>query len=105
MTKWRPTRHRYSSDNTTLALAGAVDFDAAVALAEDLQGMGTNPARTDLPGDQPHEKPSTVEIPSLSQAYLLMLSEAPSSTSEDRYLAGMVSHTLGGRTVRSSTGR
>ena len=90
-------RHRYSSDNTTLALAGAVDFDAVVTLAEDMCGdwEPTGPERS-YPDVKLSRSRSTVEIPSLSQAYLLMLSEAPSSTSDDRYVAGMVSHTLGG---------
>ena len=90
-------RNRYSSDNTTLAIAGAVDFDETVSLVEDICGdwKPTQPKRVYPDLDLTRSR-TTVNIPSLSQAYLLMISEAPSATSDDRYAAGMVTHTLGG---------
>ena len=90
-------RNRYSSDNTTLAIAGAFDFDETVSLIEDICGewQPTRPER-EYPEIDLSRSRTTVKIPSLSQAYLLMISEAPPATSEDRYVAGMVAHTLGG---------
>jgi predicted Zn-dependent peptidase len=88
---------RYSSDNTTLAAAGALDFDALVELARETCGewkptgpTRVRPERVDLVDK------SLLEIPSLTQAYLLMLAPAPDATSLDRYPAGMLAHTLGG---------
>ena len=88
---------RYSSDNTTLAIAGAVDFDAIVELVGEICGdwTATNPIR-EYQSIEPPRHRSTLEIPALTQAYLLMLSEAPPADSPDRYAAGMVAHTLGG---------
>jgi predicted Zn-dependent peptidase len=88
---------RYSSDNITLAIAGAVDFDAMVSLVEDTCGQWkpSNPIRTHPKIDLARDR-STLKLPGLNQAYLLMLSEAPPAESLDRYAAGMAAHTLGG---------
>ena len=90
-------KNRYSSDNTVLAAAGAIDFDALVALAKEVcaswkptKPNRLNPQRVDV------VETSSLQLPSLSQAYLLMLAPAPSSTSSERYAAGMLAHTLGG---------
>lgn len=88
---------RYSSDNTVLAIAGAVDFDRVVELVQDVCGEWnpSQPERTH-PAVEHHRDRSTLELPTLAQAYLLMISEAPPAQSEDRYAAGMLAHTLGG---------
>ena len=88
---------RYASDNTTLAIAGAVDFDAMVSLVEDACGewKPSNPSRTH-PKIDPTRDRSTIKLSGLNQAYLLMLSDAPPAESIDRYAAGMTAHTLGG---------
>lgn len=88
---------RYSSDNTTLAIAGAVDFDALIKLISDVCGdwNATKPVRAHPKIEHTRER-TTLELPSLTQAYLLMLSEAPPAQSNDRYAAGMLAHTLGG---------
>lgn len=90
-------RSRYSSDNTVLAIAGAVDFDAIVEQVSADCG-GWEPARPvrEHPVIDPARHRGTVGIPGLSQGYIAMLSEAPSAQSEDRYAAGMAAHTLGG---------
>ena len=88
---------RYSSDNTTLAVAGAVDFDRLVELVQEICGewSATKPERSHPEVEHTRDR-STLELPSLAQAYLLMISEAPPAQSDDRYAAGMVAHTLGG---------
>ena len=88
---------RYSSDNTILAAAGAVDFDALVSLVQETCGSWepTAPVRTNPERVEINDK-STLKLPSLSQAYLLMIAPAPDSSSLDRYPAGMLAHTLGG---------
>ena len=89
--------NRYSSDNTTLAIAGAVDFDEIVKMIEDVCGSWTasNPTRNHPKIDHERDR-STLNLPSLTQGYLIMLSQAPPANSLDRYAAGMVAHTLGG---------
>lgn len=88
---------RYSSDNTTLAAAGAIDFDALVELARETCGKWkpTGPTRV-RPDRVEVVDRSSLELPSLAQAYLLMLAPAPDAKSPDRYPAGMLAHTFGG---------
>ena len=90
-------RMRYSSDNTTLAIAGNIDFEEVVGIAEECCGgwRRTNPTRS-YPGMEHVKDRSVIDLPTLTQGYMIMLGEGPSCSSDDRYAAGMVAHTLGG---------
>lgn len=88
--------HRYSADNTTLALAGNIDFHHAIEHANKLVGhwqttgatrntnaAQTTPTRFDLNKD------------TVNRGYLLMLANGPSAQSDDRYAAAMLAQLLG----------
>lgn len=89
-------RERYSADNTTVALAGRLDFDALVArIAERCAGwQTTNPTRDAA-------KPPTAEgvfelrDPKINRAYVIGLAEAPAADDDRRYAAAMLSQVLG----------
>lgn len=90
-------RDRYAPDNTTLALAGAVDFDAAVAQAESLCGRwpATNSARH-------HGTPApsgarlTLTDAKVARGYLLAMAAAPAADDPRRYAAALATQLLGG---------
>ena len=87
---------RYSADNTTVALAGRVDFERMVDLVER---HCSEWQRTDTKREQPKFAPSpnevTLEHESVSRAYLLMISPAPSLDEEERYAMSMLGQILG----------
>lgn len=88
---------RYSADNTVVALAGKMDFDACVEQINDLCGSwpATQPARN-------HERPKTTNEPftlhddRVNRGYLIALSDAPSVTDDKRYAAALLAQVLGG---------
>ncbi len=89
-------QRRYSADNTTVALAGRVDFERMIELIEKHCGQWQ---RTDTRREQPKFIPSpnefTLEHESISRAYLLMASPAPSLDNEQRYAMSMLGQILG----------
>lgn len=87
---------RYSADNTTLALAGNLDFDAIVKEVENVCGrwQRTNTARQ-YPQRIVKDTEFTLEDPNTSRHYLLMLTPGPAFEDDERYAADMLAHLLG----------
>jgi predicted Zn-dependent peptidase len=87
---------RYSADNTTVALAGQVDFDAACDQIESLCAAwpSTSPtrdaSRPTLAGGDFRMTDAKVQ-----RGYLLALCDAPSSSDPRRYAAAMLAQVLG----------
>ncbi|HZW07304.1 MAG TPA: pitrilysin family protein, partial [Phycisphaerales bacterium] len=90
--------HRYSADTTTVALAGRVDFDAAVAQIGELCGSWPRTG-----AERAERRPSyglgTIDLKDerLSRAYRMQISEAPASDDPRRYAASVLSEVLGGQ--------
>ncbi len=88
---------RYSGDNTTVALAGNLDFERAVGQIEKLCGgwSATRPrrdtSRPPISGDRIATSKDTV-----NRGYALALADAPAMDDERRYTAGLLAHLLGG---------
>lgn len=88
---------RYSADNTVVALAGKLDFDACVEQINRLCGSWptTKPARN-------ASRPSTISAPftlhdeRVNRGYLIALADAPSVTDDRRYAAALLAQVLGG---------
>ena len=87
---------RYSADNTTLAIAGNVDFDAVVKQVSDLCGgwERTNTVRQ-YPEVELRNRELTIEDERAARQYLIMISPAPSLQDEDRYAASMLANLIG----------
>jgi len=88
--------HRYSADNTVVALAGNLDFDETVKWFESHCGHWS---RTGVVRDAatPTARGSDVRITdaNVSRAYMLALTPAPSIQDERRYAAMMLAKVLG----------
>ncbi|MBA4027865.1 MAG: peptidase M16 [Planctomyces sp.] len=87
---------RYSSDNTVVALAGRIDFDAAVVQVAGLCGSWR---RTGAARAQAHPSLSgrafRVRQRNISRAYRMSVSEGPGIGSELRYAAFVLAQALG----------
>lgn len=87
---------RYSADNTTVALAGRMDFDA---MAEQLGGVCSAWARTGAMRDNGapscRERDFELRDAKVHRGYLLMLSPAPSLQDDRRYAAMLLAQVLG----------
>lgn len=88
---------RYSGDNTTVALAGRLDFDACCDQIEALCGhwQTTRPAR-DAARPAISGERFTMADDGLSRAYALVLADAPSLGDDRRYAASLLAQILGG---------
>ncbi len=90
--------NRYSADNTTVALAGRLDFDHCVKhigrLCADWQT--TRPARDAAQPPSPKGASFVIEDEKVTRAYWLMISPAPSAQDPRRYAAMMLAQVLGG---------
>ncbi len=89
-------RDRYSADNTTLALAGRLDFDAVVSAVGALCGgwERTDTARVHQPfGPTPDD--FTLEDRKVNRHYYLAVSPAPAAQDSRRYAASMLARLLG----------
>ncbi|MBX3356843.1 MAG: insulinase family protein [Phycisphaeraceae bacterium] len=88
---------RYSPDNTVVALAGRLDFDAAVdAIAERCGGWRRTGTSRD-PGDlrmADHE--FTLRRDKVNRAYAIMATPAPGMSDDRRYAASLGAQVLGG---------
>ncbi|MDX2115663.1 MAG: pitrilysin family protein [Planctomycetota bacterium] len=89
-------RERYSADNTVLSLAGRLDFDHAVRLAEKLCGswQRTGAARDAAPPAAAAGE-FTLHDEKVTRAYMLALSPAPAMSDPRRYAAMMLAQVLG----------
>ena len=87
---------RYAADNTTVALAGRVDFDDACARLESLCGgwASTNPAR-DGAAPACGAGAFTMRDPKITSAYMIGVATAPAFDDERRYAAAMLADILG----------
>ena len=89
--------HRYSADNTVVALAGKVDFDGAVKRVEAACGHW---AKTGA--ERRYEVPRLVakrfemRDAKVSRAYRVMLSAGPAATDARRYASFVAAQLLGG---------
>jgi predicted Zn-dependent peptidase len=87
---------RYSADNTTVALAGNLDFDAMVAQLRDLCGTWqTTEAARDNAAPVPNERRIEIEDERVTRAYQLMVTPAPSAQDDRRYAAALLAKILG----------
>lgn len=89
--------HRYSADNTVVALAGRVDFDAVVAEVDRLCGRWQRTGASRTPG-APHPADREFELrdPKVNRAYMLAAWEGPGATDDRRYAASLLAQVLGG---------
>ena len=89
--------HRYSADNTIVALAGNVDFDDMVArIEQSCSKWTTTNAQRNYPQIQRATGELKVPIPSLNQQYIMMLMPSTPFDDERKYAATAVSSILGG---------
>ncbi len=87
---------RYSSDNTVIALAGRLDFDACVKQFNDLCGHWSRTgAVRDGKRPQPHDREFTINDDRVNRAYILQVSPGPSIQDDTRYAAMMLGKVLG----------
>jgi len=88
--------HRYSADNTVVALAGRLDFDAVLDQLNTLCGKWQRTGAVRSP-DQPAPKEHsfTVKDDKVTRAYMLAVSPAPAAQDERRYAAMMLAKVLG----------
>lgn len=87
---------RYSSDNTVVAVAGRVDFDAVVAAAGAACGAWTPTAPTRLhPAFQPRPDSFQLPLKTATRAYMTWILPAPSIEDPRRYAASVLMQVLG----------
>jgi len=80
---------RYSADNTTVALAGALDFPAVVGQIEELCGSWTNTGATRDASDPPAPTDEfTITSDRVQRAYTLLMAPAPAYADDRRPAAG-----------------
>ncbi|HZW11287.1 MAG TPA: pitrilysin family protein [Phycisphaerales bacterium] len=89
--------NRYSADNTTVALAGRIDFDACVAQLGALCGPWARTGATrDARRPETNSEEFTLREDRVTRAYMLGLADAPDAADKDRYAATLASQVLGG---------
>jgi predicted Zn-dependent peptidase len=88
---------RYSADNTCVAIAGRIDFDAAcdavatVCASWQATSVGRDVARPPLDPKRFEQRDDKV-----SRGYVLGMAEAPAMADERRYAAALAAQVLGG---------
>jgi predicted Zn-dependent peptidase len=87
---------RYSADNTTVAFAGRIDFEALTRQLDQHCGAWS---KTDVSRDYPAlehvEDTFTIESDTVNRHYAISLAPAPSLQDERRYAAAMLACVLG----------
>ena len=88
--------NRYSADNTVVAAAGKIDFDALVSRLEIHCGHW-NTTRPSRAHGQPRfdAQDFTMKSDAVHRHYMLMMSPAPSQQDDRRYAASMLAQVLG----------
>ncbi len=88
--------HRYSADNTVLAAAGKIDFDALLdRLARECGAWNTTRASRDARPPAPSRERFAMNSDSVKRHYMIMLSPAPPQKDDRRYAAAMLTQILG----------
>ncbi len=88
--------HRYSADNTTVALAGRVDFDDAVSQIGELCGPWRRTgARRDASGPRVNGKSFEMRDSRINRAYMLEVRPGPAMGDDARYASFMLAKVLG----------
>jgi len=89
--------NRYSADNTTVAMAGRIDFDAMVRHLTDLCGHWgrTGAVRTSV-APPPLNVEFVMKDPKVSRGYRMSMSRGPGMTDDARYVAFCAMQLLGG---------
>ena len=89
--------HRYSADNTVVALAGKVDFDRAVNEIGSHCGSWQRTGATRQPGGpKTADRELVLHEQKVNRAYMIVFSGAPSATDPRRYAASLLAQVLGG---------
>ena len=87
---------RYAADNTTVALAGRVDFAKAVAnIQARCEPWENTDARRDLSPVKTNEQILTLHDERVTRAYMLGVSKAPAVNDPRRYAATLAAQVLG----------
>jgi predicted Zn-dependent peptidase len=87
---------RYSADNTVVAVAGAIDFDAvADRIADHCGAWKPSATQRQYPDLARSSASFTIESAQASRHYVLMLAPAPAMQDDRRYAAGMLMQVLG----------
>lgn len=87
---------RYSADNTVVAAAGNIDFDALVAQVNECCGhWQSTDARRVYPAFHAHEERITIPMKQASRAYLACMWPGPAVSDPRRYAAMMLAQILG----------
>ncbi len=90
-------QQRYSADNTVVALAGKIDFDAAVSEISRLCGSWSRTGAVRTPGMPPlADRAIELRDEKVNRAYLVILAPAPASDDPRRYAASLMAQVLGG---------
>ena len=88
--------HRYSADNTVVALAGRLDFDTMVqTLTTRCGGWQSRQPKRRYPEVEPAASDFTLRSGKVTRHYTLMISPAPALTDDRRYAAAMLAQILG----------
>ncbi|MHC4106827.1 MAG: M16 family metallopeptidase [Planctomycetota bacterium] len=88
--------HRYSADNTVVALAGRLDFDAMVQrLSTRCGGWQSRQPQRRYPAIEPVDSDFTLRSGKVTRHYTLMISPAPTLNDDRRYAAAMLAQILG----------
>lgn len=88
---------RYSSDNTVVALAGRLDFEAAVERIDRLCGRwGRTGAARDPGRIARAERAFEIHDDKISRAYGILIWSGPGMADDRRYAASMLAQVLGG---------
>jgi len=89
-------KQRYSADNTTVAMAGRLEFDAAVDQIRSLCGGWERTGATRKLEPQPGRDMSfTMTDERVSRCYQLLLTPAPAMQDGQRYAAAVLAQVLG----------
>ena len=87
---------RYSADNTVIAMAGQLDFDAMVqSIASHCEAWSSTGTQREYRPTQHAENEFTIELPNVNRHYMLMMAPAPALDDSRRYAAAMLSQILG----------
>ncbi|MFG0328417.1 MAG: M16 family metallopeptidase [Phycisphaerales bacterium] len=89
-------QQRYSADNTTLALSGAIDFDETLHQIADLcAAWERTGVRRSYPEISFGSGDFTIEDAKLNRQYFVLVTPGPAADDERRYAANMLVNALG----------